>query len=204
MLFTLANVAILWVTRLTPAALFAFIPIVEIEARVLRRYAGTPIFTARWRLCLANFVTTLLGLPILWFAGLVVGDLAVPKGATGEDIPVLAKTLNNTIYETLSGLAFYPSEPYVRLPWFLGALAAFLSAACAISIVIERVLLGVLAGHEAHASRGLWKACLVGNLLSYAFLAAVAPFLVHAPVVLLPEWLMDLVYRAHRAIVGDI
>lgn len=195
MALTLANIAILWVTRLTPSALIVFIPIVEIEARVLRRRTGIALRAARWRVAIANMVTTILGFPLLWCMMLVADGLirmSMPPG------PV-RRAISNALNAVPIGLGHYPDDAGVSTAWFLASLAAFLIIACALSIVIERGLLGIMLRRSDVASRALWNACIVGNLLSYALLMVVAPAAVHLPIGLAPDWLLELVNRIASA-----
>ncbi len=161
----LLNVALpLMYLDLRALALFFLVPIVIVEAAVVRRMAGIPWFRCLGPVAVANAATTLLGYPLGWL--LMRGVRAVTGssfyGGTPFNFP-WDLGLNAAFYDTWLSMSM--SWPAMLLVYAVSLLLLVL--ACIVSIWVETWICAAMLGNSG--SR-LPLAVRKANLLSYAFL----------------------------------
>jgi hypothetical protein len=141
----------------------AFIPIVLVEALVVRRMLGRPFGSAVGDTAIANLWTTLLGFPLAWVFMLVL-DLVF----TGGDGYGLATPATKLISAVLQAAWLDPYEER-HLAWMIPAASiTLLLPTFVLSVLIERrVLVWRWQGTERALAN---RTALRANLASYALL----------------------------------
>jgi len=164
----LANVGVPMIFPQLFLMVFAFVPVVVIEALLVRKAMGLNIRSALWDVAVANLWTTLLGVPLAWIFTLVVEMVGiVVVGTVGG-----AALDENTPVGMLASVALHaawiePDEQHMI--WMIPAAATFLLVPCfLVSLFIERL---VLAHRWAGRDRkSVYSAVLRANVWSYVFL----------------------------------
>lgn len=150
--------------------LVALLPIIAIEAIVLRVRLAVPLLRSLKGASLANALSTLAGIPLTWLA-LVFIEMAVGGEAWGLETP-----LRRILAVTVQAPVLLPYEG--DLDWMVPAASLFLLLPClVVSILIESRTLSRL-WPEVSRER-IWRAASVANFVSYALLSIVAGFRLH-------------------------
>jgi len=159
----LANVGVPMIFPQFILIVFAFAPVVVIEALLVRKAMGLTIRSALKDVAVANLWTTLLGVPLAWIFMLIV-ELVGTSGGTALGMSTPARMLASV---TLQAAWLVPYEQH--LVWMIPAAATFLLVPCfVVSLVIER---WVLARRWANRDRkAVFSAVLRANVGSYVFL----------------------------------
>jgi hypothetical protein len=150
----LANVGLPMIAVLLPPAWLALIPIVLIEAAVGVRTIQAPFRRTVLAAAVANFVSTMLGIPLVWFVLAVVQWHWIGM-ASRDTAPVL-------------NAAWLP--PYERdLGWMAPIAVLVLSLPMWLMSVVSEWFV-VKRFFPSVARRDLWRWMWRGNTVSYAFL----------------------------------
>ncbi len=159
----LANVGVPMIFPQFILMVFAFVPVVVIEALLVRKTMGLTIRGALTDVAIANLWTTLLGVPLAWIVMLVI-ELVGTAGGTALGMNTPAQMLASV---TLQAAWLVPYEQY--LVWMIPAAATFLLLPCfVVSLVIERrVLTRRWVGRDRKA---VFSAVFRANVWSYVFL----------------------------------
>lgn len=158
----LADIGLPMILVVWPIAWIGFIPIVILEAWVMARRLGVPYRHVDWTVVYSNLVSTLLGLPLAWYA-LVLLQMKVPGGGNGfyrhPQEALLAVTVgaawmvpgrNTPVWE------FPVANLVLLLPFYV------------VSSVIEDLVNRWRLGWTREVTKATWLA----NLASYGLLAA--------------------------------
>ncbi len=142
---------------------FAFLPVVLIEAALVRKPIGLSFGRALKDVSIANLWTTLLGVPLAWGIMFVL-EMASPSGASALGMSTPARMLAAV---TLQAAWLLPYEGH--LVWMIPAAATvLLIPSFLISLIIER---GVLVRRWPERDRStVFSAVLRANVWSYLFL----------------------------------
>ncbi len=159
---TLANIGMPMVCVTVPTMLLALPLIAVAEAFVLSRVCRLP-FKEAWHGALrANLWSTLLGIPVAWFA-LVAAQIAGGAGrAWGLDTP-----MDRLAAVTLQAPWLIPYER--EMYWMLPAASLVLLAPFFLASVLAEYL--VLCRRWGAAQTQLWSGVALANALSYSLLA---------------------------------
>lgn len=145
----------------------ALLPIIVIEASVLRLKLDVPVEHALVGASLSNALSTFVGIPLAWLT-LVFAEMAATDGgqAWGLETPLL-KVAAVTVQAPW--LIPYENDLY----WMVPAASLVLLVPCfAVSVVVEAWTLSRL--WPTTDRKRIWGATWVANLLSYALLFAYA------------------------------
>ncbi len=141
----------------------AFLPVVLIEAVLVRKAMALSLRTALKDVAIANLWTTLLGVPVAWLSMLLIELFSTTGGtALGMDTPI--KMLTSV---TLQAAWLVPYEDH--LFWMIPAAATALLIPCFIaSLGIECWVLARRWSDRGRAA--VFSAVLRANVWSYIFL----------------------------------
>lgn len=160
-----ADIGVPMVAIFLPPMWLSLIPVVLLEAWILRRMLSIPSRAALAASAVGNVVTTIVGIPLVWIA-LAAIELACCGGAAGLD------TAARRIYAvTIQAPWLIPYE--TALGWMIPcALAVLLIPFFVLTVAIEGfVNRRVLAGVD---SRKTWRATWIANAWSYLLIFALA------------------------------
>ena len=152
-------IAVYW-----PPAWLAFIPIVLIESYVGFRTLSVKFVRVLIASAVANLVSTLLGIPITWFA-LALIELIGFGSARGFDTP-----LQKLYAVTMQSPWLMPYGE--QSPWIVPVAAAVLSIPMYVMSVLTEYLI-VRIFFRSTTRKLIWRWQLIGNALSYLFLICV-------------------------------
>ncbi len=159
----LANVGVPMIFPQFILMAFAFVPVVVIEALLVRRAMGLTIRSALKDVAIANLWTTLLGVPLAWIIMFII-ELVGTSGGTALGMNTPARMLASV---TLQAAWLVPYEQH--LVWMVPAAATFLLVPCfLISLVIERWVL--VRRWSDRDRKAVFSAVLRANVWSYLFL----------------------------------
>jgi hypothetical protein len=161
MLTTLADAALPSCMVASPAMVLLLYPIVLIEAAVIRRMVKPEPARPRRLATITNLWSTFAGVPMAYIGAYIVLENATPG-------PYASASLVGKIVWLLGSGAILGTDDRSRVWMFwTGALLIHVGL-CAASILVEwLVLRWLLRGTD---SRGMVKATIVGNILTYAML----------------------------------
>jgi hypothetical protein len=190
----LANIGVPMIGAYWPPAWLAFIPVVIIEAWWARRTLRNGWSKALASTFVANAVSTLIGIPLIWFLWATI-QLRYFGSAIGLDNPAKGA------YAVTVQAAWL--IPYERDLWWMILLAALAMTAvfCVASIVMEWLVMKLLQrqANGAALRQWAWK----GNLCSYAVIFAFVILFLYVPRTSLDRvaggpvrFVMDLAWRA--------
>lgn len=200
MLLTLSNLAVpsfAWAWG--PAALLLLPCIVALEAVLLRRLGGLAWRTAWWSSAVANLITSVLGIPLLWLVLATIEPSALPADQTRWHTLREALNVSLTIGGGMTGSL---SEAEVRSAWLVGG-SMQLVFYCVGSMLIEGFVIWLWCRRRGLNEIGV--AVGVGNLASYALIGALGFFVVPATKLWLPYLhIFNAVVDAVRAVLRAV
>jgi hypothetical protein len=195
-----ADVGLPMVAVFLPPLWLAFVPIVLLEAMILRRLMATPLRRALLSTFAGNFVSSLVGIPLTWVI-LAALELTCCGAAFG------LSTLGSKVYAvTVQAPWLIPYEKDLSwmVPWALVAMAVpCFMASVLIEAPINRLFF------KSAPSRAVWRATAIANACSYLLLGLliwparlVADRLsgVFGPVI---EWFAELTFRIAGVLTGN-
>lgn len=155
-----ANVGLPMIAVFLPPLWAALVPIVLLESIVIARRTGVPFRTSIGGLALANVVSTIVGVPVLWFL-LATVELMCCGGALG-----LGSAWTKVYAVTVQAPWLIPYES--EFGWMVPA------ALCTLAVVFATMSVFVEAPIVARFTklqlRRLWSPMWAANLASYAAL----------------------------------
>jgi len=152
-----------------PAALWALIPVILVEAYVFKRHGFAFKWSLQWN-AVANVVSTVAGVPLAWLA-LVIADGAIGSGIYSLGVFHKLGTTSGRIFDFLIHFPWLPPvEDMKYYGWavptaFLMLLVPFFFASWQIEY---RIIAGRNKDKDAKAIR---RASFYANLVSYVLLA---------------------------------
>lgn len=157
-----ANIGLPMVAIFLPPMWLALIAIIGVEAGLLARMSGTTFRRAVVPVTYGNVVSTILGIPLVWFL-LALGELVCCGSAKG------LATVGTRIYAVTvqaPWLIPYEDDFYWMIPAALAVLLVpFLAASVAIEAPFNKRFLADV------AKGSMWRATTFANIGSYACLA---------------------------------
>lgn len=162
-----ANAGIPMLAITWPVQWLAFFPVVAGEAALLAAPAGQPFRAMLKPVGIANLASTLVGVPLAWFAMLMV------EGAGGALLSVLPEHVaDSTAFRYASFPLFVAWIASGSPVGIVGAFIVLMAVYCGVSVLVER---RVLARYlPALDRKALGRAVLRANVVSYLLLGAVA------------------------------
>ena len=154
-----ANMGLPMIAIFLPPMWLALVPIMIVEALVIARATGTSVGRAIGGTSIANVVSTIIGVPLLWclLAGLQLAMFGSAAGLHSQWTKLYAVTVQSP------WLIPYEDQFY----WMIPAAAAVLAVPFALlSTLIEAPIVRKIAGLDAIARA--MPAILLANALSYA------------------------------------
>lgn len=190
----LANIGVPMIGVYWPPAWLAFIPVVAIEAWWARRTLGNGWGKAIASTFAANAVSTLIGIPLIWFIWAAI-QLRFFGTAIG-----LANPAEGAYAVTVQAAWLIPYER--DLWWMIPAAAVSMTAVfCVASIAIEWLVMKLLQRGADRSSLRQWA--WKGNLCSYSLILAFVIVFLYVPRTSLDRvaqapagFVIDLVWRA--------
>jgi hypothetical protein len=157
----LANVGVPMIALEWPFMFATLIPVIVVEALVLRKHLGLGTGTSFKLSSYANIVSTVIGVPLSWLAMLIVSLVTTGGGALGLSSPL------RVVATAVLQAAWLP--PYeAHLLWLIPVAAmVLLIPAFLASVLVERLVLARLQSGIARVeiSRACWRANEVSYLL---------------------------------------
>lgn len=159
----LANAGVPMIFLSFPVMLFALIPIILIEARVLKKILEITYKKAIVPSGVVNLVTTIIGFPLSW--GLLLGlELLTTSGSCGPGFSNIGTSIVTVIIESAW---ICPWENY--LYWLIPvAFIISLIVAFFVSVLVEYLILKKIFKDfdKQKIKKGVW----IANFVSYSFL----------------------------------
>ena len=189
----LANIGVPMIGIYWPPAWLALIPVIAIEAWWARRQLGNAWGKAVWSTGIANAVSTLIGIPLIWFLWVAVGYRFFGT-AIGLNNPA------EGLYAVTVQAAWL--MPYETNLWWMVPSAAFAMTAvfCLASIFIEWLIMKLFQPKADRIALRQWA--WKGNLCSYTVVFAFVIVFLYVPRTSLDQaaeepitFLIDLVFR---------
>jgi hypothetical protein len=158
-----ANAGIPMIVIIWPIFWLSFIPIVFLEVYVLRKFfKETALKSIMYFTFLANFISTLVGIPIVWI-NLVLVEFGFGGGPTHSHFPPFLRYLCGVTLQA-PWLMPYESQLYWMIPVaFMFLLVPFFF----VSVVIERLIIERFVTYNVLLIK---TAVIKANIISYAFL----------------------------------
>lgn len=169
-----ANAGIPMLALAWPAQWLALLPVVGIETFVVARAMRTPFKAQLWPVAKANLLSTAIGVPIAWFAMLLiegyVAAVVLAQLPPVHELPVWAQVV---VFPFLAAWIVEGSVLEIQASFLVLAIPF-----CFLSVYIEH---RSLAGGVREEDRGRLRwAVRVGNVLTYSLLCLVVVVLVAA------------------------
>ena len=161
----IANIGVPMLFTQVSGMAMAIIPVVLIEGMIARRRLSLSTRSAFGGIGLANVVSTLVGIPLAWFAMLLLGELTTGGTAHGLDTPW---EIFNTVVLQASWLVPYEQDLHWMIP---SAFLVLLVPSFIASALIERFVLLRLwkTSPRPEVTHTVW----IVNSVSYSILFAV-------------------------------
>jgi hypothetical protein len=189
-----ANIGLPLISVFLPPLWLGLVAIIAVEAVIIGRSGGYPLARVVVPVALANVLSTVVGVPVLWFV-LATTEAVCCGTALGLATP-MAKLYAVTVQAPW--LIPYESEFWWMVP---SALFTMGTICAAMSIVVETPIVSRMLGVE---SGSVWRISSAANIASYVTLGALgwlviqlggtmdALFQLFMPI---SEWLVDAVFR---------